>query len=154
MLMHYNLAKIIIVIIFFSGFSFAQSKGLGLGVLIGEPTAISAKYWTSGNTAFDFGVGYSFEKNSYLNVHADYLFHIKNLFQTSENIEFYYGPGARLRFIENATARLGFRFDVGLVWISRNTPIDVFIEIAPLLDIIPETDFSFNGGIGVRYFFN
>jgi hypothetical protein len=41
-----------------------------------------------------------------------------------------------------------------LVWIPKNAPIDVFIEVAPLLDIIPETDFSFNGGLGVRFFFN
>ncbi|MCU0342410.1 MAG: porin family protein [Ignavibacterium sp.] len=149
-----NLLKIILVTIIFSTISAAQTKGFGLGILVGEPTAVSAKYWTSGSTAFDFGIGYSFEKNSYLNIHADYLFHVKNIFETAENISLYYGPGARLRFVENATTRLGFRFDVGLVWIPRNAPIDVFIEVAPLLDIIPETDFSFNGGIGVRYFFN
>jgi hypothetical protein len=149
-----NLLKIILVMIIFSTLSAAQTKGFGLGILVGEPTAVSAKYWTSGSTAFDFGIGYSFEKNSYLNIHADYLFHVKNIFETTENISLYYGPGARLRFVENATTRLGFRFDVGLVWIPRNAPIDVFIEVAPLLDIIPETDFSFNGGIGVRYFFN
>jgi hypothetical protein len=34
-----------------------------------------------------------------------------------------------------------------LTWVPRNSPVDVFLEIAPLLDIIPETDFSFNGGI-------
>lgn len=140
--------------IIFSTISAAQTKGFGLGILVGEPTAVSAKYWTSGSTAFDFGIGYSFEKSSYLNIHADYLFHVKNIFETAENISLYYGPGARLRFVENATTRLGFRFDIGLVWIPRNAPIDVFIEVAPLLDIIPETDFSFNGGIGVRYFFN
>lgn len=140
--------------IIFSTISAAQTKGFGLGILVGEPTAVSAKYWTSGSTAFDFGIGYSFEKNSYLNIHADYLFHVKNIFETAENISLYYGPGGRLRFVENATTRLGFRFDVGLVWIPRNAPLDVFIEVAPLLDIIPETDFSFNGGIGVRYFFN
>jgi hypothetical protein len=149
-----NLLKIILVMIIFSTISAAQTKGFGLGILVGEPTAVSAKYWTSGSTAFDFGIGYSFEKNSYLNIHADYLFHVKNIFETAENISLYYGPGARLRFVENATTRLGFRFDIGLVWIPRNAPIDVFIEVAPLLDIIPETDFSFNGGVGVRYFFN
>ena len=149
-----NLLKIILVMIIFSTISAAQTKGFGLGILVGEPTAVSAKYWTSGSTAFDFGIGYSFEKNSYLNIHADYLFHVKNIFETTENISFYYGPGARLRFVENATTRLGFRFDVGLVWIPRNAPIDVYIELAPILDIIPETDFLFNSGVGVRFFFN
>jgi hypothetical protein len=59
-----------------------------------------------------------------------------------------------MSFHENDDSRLGVRFDVGLVWIPRNAPIDVFIELAPILDIIPETSFAMNGGIGVRYFFN
>lgn len=152
--MKINLAKIIFVLVILSGVTFAQSNGFGLGIIVGEPTGISAKYWTTSSTAFDFGLGYSFEKHSRMHLHADYLFHVKNIFNTTENISLYYGPGARLRFVENADARLGFRFDVGVVWIPRNTPVDVFVEIAPLLDIIPETDFSVNGGIGVRYFFN
>lgn len=150
--------KIAILLFFFVTIysipSFSQSKGFGLGVIVGEPTGISAKYWTTSSTALDFGLGYSFEKNSRLHLHADYLFHVNNLFETTENLALYYGPGARLRIVENGDSRLGFRFDVGLVWIPKNAPIDVFIEIAPLLDIIPETDFSFNGGLGVRFFFN
>ena len=89
-----------------------------------------------------------------MQLHADYLFHAKNIFDSAENISLYYGPGGRLRLVKNADARLGVRFDVGIVWIPRNAPVDVFFEIAPLLDIIPETDFTVNGGIGVRYFFN
>lgn len=151
--------KKLVLIIFlltalFSVQSFSQSKGFGLGIILGEPTGISAKYWTSSTTAFDFGLGYSFERHSRLHLHSDYLFHVKNLFQTNENIQLYYGPGARLKLVDDGDSRLGFRFDVGLVWIPQNAPIDVFVEIAPLLDIIPETDFSFNGGIGVRFFFN
>lgn len=148
-----NLVKIILSIIIFSNFSVAQSNGFGLGIIVGQPTGISAKYWTTGNTAFDFGLGYSLEKHSRIHLHADYLFHVKDIFNTTENISLYYGPGARLMSVENANARLGVRFDVGIVWIPRNAPIDLFIEIAPLLDIIPETYFFVNGGIGVRYFF-
>ncbi len=151
----YRLSAITFLFIFlFSAATFSQSRGFGLGIILGEPTGISAKYWTTGSTAFDFGLGYSFEKNSKVHLHADYLFHIKNIFNSQEDIALYYGPGARLRLVDVGDSRLGFRFDVGLVWIPRNAPIDVLIEIAPLLDIIPETDFSINGGLGVRYFFN
>jgi opacity protein-like surface antigen len=143
----------ILLIVLFSGITLAQSSGFGIGAILGQPTGISAKYWTTSSTAFDFGLGYSFEKNSRMHLHADYLFHTKDIFNSTENFSLYYGPGARLRLVENGDSRLGVRFDVGIVWIPRNAPIDVFVEIAPLLDIIPETDFSFNGGIGVRYFF-
>lgn len=151
----YRLSAItFLFIVLFSVTTSSQSRGFGLGIILGEPTGISAKYWTTGSTAFDFGLGYSFEKNSRMHLHADYLFHVKNIFNSQEDIALYYGPGARLRLVDIGDSRLGFRFDVGLVWIPRNAPIDVFIEIAPLLDIIPETDFSINGGLGVRYFFN
>ena len=146
--------KILFILLVFSGVSFSQSNGFGLGIILGEPTGISAKYWTTSSTAFDFGLGYSFRSKSRFHLHADYLFHVNNLFDTSENVALYYGPGARLRVVENADSRLGIRFDVGIVWVPKNSPVDVFAEVAPLLDIIPETNFSFNGGIGVRFFFN
>ncbi len=151
--MKFTIIASILLMLFITNVSSAQSNGFGLGIIVGQPTGISAKYWTSSSTALDFGLGYSFENNSRMHLHADYLFHSKDLFNTSENIALYYGPGARLKLVDKGDSRLGFRFDVGLVWVPRNSPIDVFLEIAPLLDIIPETDFSFNGGIGVRYFF-
>ena len=131
----------------------AQSSGFGIGIIAGKPTGLSAKYWTTSSTAFDFGLGYSFEKNSRMYLHADYLFHSKNIFNSTENFSLYYGPGARLRLVEYGSSRLGIRFDVGLIWIPRNALVDVFFEIAPLMDIIPETTFSLNGGIGVRFYF-
>ncbi|MDP2364021.1 MAG: hypothetical protein Q8M94_09660, partial [Ignavibacteria bacterium] len=77
-----NLAKIILSVIIFSGFSVAQSNGFGLGMILGQPTGISAKYWTTGSTAFDFGLGYSYERHSRMQLHADYLFHTKNIFNS------------------------------------------------------------------------
>ena len=40
--------------------SAAQERDLGLGVIIGEPTGISAKLWTSPVNALDFGLGWSY----------------------------------------------------------------------------------------------
>lgn len=134
--------------------SLAQSNGFGLGVILGEPTGISAKYWTSGTNAFDFGLGYSFESKSRLHLHADYLFHNSDVLRSSENISIYYGPGLRLKLREDDDSRLGARWVLGLVWIPRGSKIDVFAEIAPILDLIPATKFSLNGGIGFRFFFN
>lgn len=143
----------ILLLFLINGITIAQSSGFGIGIIAGKPTGLSAKYWTTSSTAFDFGLGYSFEKNSRMYLHADYLFHSKNIFNSAENFSLYYGPGARLRLVEYGSSRLGIRFDVGIVWIPRNAPVDVFFEIAPLMDIIPETTFSLNGGIGVRFFF-
>lgn len=137
-----------------SVYSDAQTRGFGLGVIVGEPTGLSAKYWLSGNNALDFGLGYSFVRRGRVHFHMDYLFHHQNIFRAEENFALYYGPGFRLKSVQGDDARLGARFGLGLVWLPRNAPVDVFVEIAPILDIIPETDFTVNAGLGFRFFFN
>jgi|SRR5690606_28161482 len=132
----------------------SQTRGFGLGVIVGEPTGLSAKYWLSGNNALDFGLGYSFVRRGRVHFHMDYLFHHQNIFRAEENFALYYGPGFRLKSVQGDDARLGARFGLGLVWLPRNAPVDVFVEIAPILDIIPETDFTVNAGLGFRFFFN
>jgi hypothetical protein len=39
----------------------AQDSGFGLGIIIGEPTGISAKQWTGSRTAIDGAVAWSFQ---------------------------------------------------------------------------------------------
>ncbi len=134
--------------------SYSQTRGFGLGVVIGEPTGISAKYWLSNQNALDFALGYSFVRKERIHFHMDYLFHHQNIFRAEENIALYYGPGFRIRSVEGDDARLGARFALGLVWLPRNAPVDVFVEIAPILDIIPATRFQINAGLGFRFFFN
>jgi len=90
------LVKSILTLLLLSGVSIAQSSGFALGIIAGEPTGISAKYWTTTTTAFDFGLGYSFERNSRMHLHADYLFHARNIFNTTENVSLHYGPGGRI----------------------------------------------------------
>ena len=43
----------VLVIVLSASIAFAQGTGVGLGVIVGEPTGVSAKFWTGGNTAFD-----------------------------------------------------------------------------------------------------
>ena len=132
---------------------YSQQKGFGVGIIVGEPTGISAKYWTSSINAFDFGLGYSFtSSNSVLDFYSDYVFHSSDLIKAEENFVVYYGPGARLK-IQKDNTRLGLRGVIGIIWPPQNTPIDLFVELAPILDIIPETKFDFAGGVGARYFF-
>ncbi|GAB4289307.1 MAG: hypothetical protein Kow0098_07210 [Ignavibacteriaceae bacterium] len=131
----------------------AQDKGFGLGIILGEPTGLSAKYWTTSINAFDFGLGYSFSpKNSRFHFHIDYLFHTQ-LSGVEEKLLLHYGPGARIKTREDDDANLGVRGVIGITWIPRNAPVDLFIEIAPILNLIPGTTFSINGGFGARFYF-
>ena len=145
---------VIVAVFIISNLNFAQQKGFGLGVVLGEPTGISAKYWLSSGTALDFGLGYSFTSSkSLFDFYADYVFHSSDMINSTENFVVYYGPGARLKITESKS-RLGVRGVIGILWLPGGTNFDLFVEVAPILDIIPSTKFDIAGGIGGRYFFN
>ena len=142
----------IVLVALFSAGLFAQGSGLGLGVVFGEPTGLSAKMWTSQNTAIDGAVAWSFAGAGFLHLHADFLVHNYDLISVSKGkLPVYFGLGA---FINLASQLgLGVRVPIGMVYQFQGAPLDVFAEIAPGLSLLPGTDFYFGGGIGVRYYF-
>ena len=131
-----------------------MSRPTGLGMMIGEPTGISFKHWVSRRNAFDAGFAWSFAgRGDELHLHADYLWHtpLRSSDPAVRRTDFYIGIGGRARF-EN-DARIGARVPLGLVHFIKDTPLDLFIEIAPIMDLAPETELSANGGLGLRNFF-
>ena len=148
----FNFITILFSLIFISSIN-AQSNGIGVGLIVGEPTGISGKYWTGSTTAFDAALAWSFVDENAFQIHADYLFHNIRLISVSEGkLPFYYGIGARLKTANDI--KLGVRVPLGLAYLFQNVPIDIFIEVVPILDVIPKTDFQINAALGARYFFN
>ena len=41
---------------------------------------------------------------------------------------------------------------VGLSYMFADAPFDLFVEIVPILDLVPDTDFDLNAAIGVRWY--
>ena len=147
------LCLIFISIILFQLNINAQDKNFGLGIILGEPTGISAKLWTSSDNAFDFGTAWSFKGNGHLLLQADYVWHIFRLISVSSGrLPFYVGVGGRVIFSDDAT--IGVRVPLGLDYMFSNAPVDIFLELVPILDLTPSTDFDFGAGIGARYWFN
>lgn len=150
----------IIVVAFLTGASGAraQGQGFGLGVIVGEPTGLSAKLWQSRSTAIDFGAAWSFVDDTAFHLHADILVHRFDLIHVdSGKLPLYYGVGARVKFSENdrgnQDAHVGIRFPVGLDYLFAREPLDLFLELVPILDVAPETDVSLNASLGFRYWF-
>ncbi|MBT8387347.1 MAG: hypothetical protein KJO12_08030, partial [Ignavibacteria bacterium] len=77
------LIYLLLVIIISASFIQSQDKDFGLGIILGEPTGVSFKYWTSSNTAFDGAVAWSFVNGGAFHVHADYILHSFNLFHVA-----------------------------------------------------------------------
>jgi hypothetical protein len=133
-----------------SGFS--QYQGIGLGIILGEPTGITAKHWLDRTTAIDAAVAWSFVDGGAFHIHADYLLHNFNLISVeSGKLPFYYGIGGRIKTLSDVN--LGVRVPLGLSYIFTDVPVDIFLEIVPLLDLIPKTNFRLNAAIGSRYYF-
>ncbi len=129
----------------------AQAHGLGIGFIAGDPTGLSLKAWATQNTALDFAVGWSTGGDAIYG-HVDYLIHNFNLINIgSGQLPVFYGPGARLAASDDP--QIGLRLVGGIVWLLPEVPIDLFLQLAPGLDLLPETDFRLNGALGARYFF-
>jgi len=45
------------------------------------------------------------------------------------------------------------RIPIGVSYYFANDPLELFFEIVPILDLAPATEFSGNGGFGIRYYF-
>lgn len=134
------------------GGAFAETETFGVGVLLGEPTGISAKLRLGPTSALDAAAAWSFTKNGAFYFHGDYLFHFNDVLHVNPGeLPVYVGIGGKLLLKDDP--RLGARIPLGLAYEFAEAPLDVFFEIAPGVGIFPETDIDFGGGIGIRYYF-
>ena len=132
--------------------AFAQHREVGLGIMVGDPTGLSAKYWTERDRAFDFGVGWSSLGQGSVHLHTDYLIHHFDLLKVGmEKFTLYYGLGARLR--RERDTQLGLRVPMGISYLFPRVPLDVFLEFVPLMDLVPSTSFGINAALGGRFYF-
>ena len=130
-----------------------ESGDFGAGLIIGDPTGLTTKWWISEKRAIDMALAWDFSgKDDRLEVHADYLWHFPiNIPEMKGRLPLYVGVGGRL--LTGHNARTGVRVPFGITYLFPGAPIDLFAEITPLLDLTPDSDFSVNGGVGVRFYF-
>ena len=48
---------------------------------------------------------------------------------------------------------LGVRVPFGVEWKVADPPIGVFVEVVPVIAIVPQTTGIFQAGLGIRYYF-
>ncbi len=137
-----------------------QSRGFGLGLILGEPTGLSAKAWLDDQSALDFAAAWSLEGRNSFQLHADYLRHAFVIDVNKGSLPLYYGIGARVliledrdRFDDDDDVRLGLRIPLGITYLFDGAPLDIFLELVPVVELIPSTDVDLEGGVGIRYYF-
>ncbi len=139
-----------------------EGRGVfGLGLIVGEPTGLSAKYYLADDTAIDAAIGGAFVGRGY-QVHGDFLWHPWLIDRTASfAMPLYLGLGARIlkRDAGGGDAdhtRIGLRVPVGLLFDFTRVPLDVFVEVAGILDYRTRGEsfgVDLNAGAGIRYYF-
>lgn len=146
-------------------------RKFGLGVALGDPTGLSAKYWVGPTNSLDFGLGfygYGFRNRcpdgnlcDRWNANAgsfnmDYLWQ-SNLVRGQAQLDWHIGAGGRIIWFTGCNGDcfdLKARMPLGLDLMFNNPGfIEIFMEIAPALYIVPGIFADIEGGFGVRFYF-
>jgi hypothetical protein len=141
-----------------------QAQGrLGFGFIFGEPTGIAWKYRINHVNAVDGAIGFSpFDQ---FRMHIDYLWQSYPF--AEQNLALHYGVGSAFGFGRTeylvlrrgsyvlSTQELGFgaRAVVGLTYTVPKSPVDVFLEVAPVFILSPNPPgMGFDVGLGARIY--
>jgi hypothetical protein len=138
----------------------AQESGFGAGLVAGEPLGVNAKLWISQTIALDAAAAWSFYRKTGSGermagayyVHAGYLRHFYDVVKAdSGTFVFFVGFGGKITFREEFY--FGVRLPIGLTYMIENQPLDIFIELAPAVVLIPGTTSDMGAIVGIRYWF-
>jgi hypothetical protein len=143
-----------------------EKGSLGVGIVIGEPTGIAAKLYLQDDQAIQAALGFTFVSGGF-QAQADYVFHPWILEEREAfTLPAYIGPGVRVMQHRagrdgDDDFRIGARAVAGLLFDFKEIPLDVFVEVAGVLEYrfgsqdekINGVGLALNGGLGGRYYF-
>ncbi len=133
---------------------------LGLGVMVGDTTSLTGKYWTRPSAAIDLSGGGSTSKEGW--IQASYLRHFLNVLARDNRVMTemspYVGLGVGVGFnrtVDDIKYQNDYfaRVPAGISWLPNRTPVDIFVEVAPTYTFSPENVLSLVGNVGGRFYF-
>jgi hypothetical protein len=165
----YGYLLIFISLLMFSN-SFSQfrynRKDFGFGIIIGEPTGATIKYWVDNDNALVASIGSSYFGDPRLGI--DYLWHFDAF--NSRVVNLYAGPGGvigfgkggggywysdhkdRFYYRSGSNAGLGIRGVFGLDVVPQRTPLEFFFEFGTLVGLAPDFGSAIDVAVGVRFY--
>lgn len=138
----------------------SHAKGrLGLGVNFGEPLGLNARFQLTEQFLGDLTVGYGFEEEAFI-AQPSFLFALRHILDYEDEdiaIVPYFGAGFKTGVVvsgaHDGDGVAALRFPVGGSFIIREGDFEASIELAPGIEMNPENEFDFTGGLGLRYYF-
>lgn len=132
-----------------SSSSYGGSGKVGVGVIIGSISGLNVRILGGGNTAVNFDVAWDSHDNLF--IAADYIINNRKPIQSLNGFPIYYGLGLKASSSDYFGARFILGSNFRLTDISRN--LELFLEIAPGIQLAPSTDPDLDLGLGLRYYF-
>ena len=137
----------------FSEGHYLGARGLGIGIVLGAVDGLSVKNWVSRDNAFQFDANWDLNYGAF-GFGAAYLIHNFNIIEADNNkFPLYFGIKGWAAFAPSAI-NAGIQVPLGIAWIPRNAPIDVFAQLEPGISVIPSVHFAPGGGVGIRFWLN
>ncbi|MBI5239881.1 MAG: hypothetical protein HY926_05375 [Elusimicrobia bacterium] len=127
-----------------------EPNQLGVGAYIGTPFGFSAKYLIDKRNAVDLAFG---AQGGDLDFHFDVLTHFRDLPKQPPKGKLAPYVGLGLKVKDEREALWGMRFLGGCAYLIKDTPLEAFAEIAPVLRLAPSVGSNLDGGVGLRYYF-
>jgi hypothetical protein len=125
-------------------------RGLGIGVVFGEINGLSIKNWVNRNSALQFDATWNLNYGG-IGLGVAYLIHNFDILEADYNkFPLYFGIKGWAAFAPGGV-QAGIQVPLGIAWIPRNAPIDVFLQIEPGISVIPDVHFAPGGGLGIRF---
>jgi hypothetical protein len=165
------------LLLLFSVFAFSLGQATnifawGAGVVVGNPTGISFQsdplsYGTAQVTyadksrakitykesAINGAIAWNVDPSSSFFFDVDYVLYNLNWFASHNGrLPFYFGIGAEASF-NSRQSHVGIRVPVGIEYRFPKSPIQIFGEVVPILDLSPSTTLELKAGVGIRFLF-
>ena len=139
------------------------ATGTGVGIILGGPSGLTLKLPQGRGKSYNFALGYDLDgrgdwygpgpdRGGHLYLGGDYVWYNYGVLPVEKGrLPLYYGPGAYV--VVSDRSAVGIRGVVGLEYQFAGAPFDVFLELGPRLNVVPDTRGDLTAGLGGRFFF-
>jgi hypothetical protein len=151
----------------------ATTGGIGVGLQVGAPSAITIKFAGAHESGIALGIGAGFgygrQFGASLWLQADYLIHLATLIDADGlDLAFYGGPGAFVTvfgsnygfgfagnpyFNDFNFVGFGLRLPIGLSLAFDSFPLELYGQLDPAVSLFPGIGFGVGASLGFRFYF-
>lgn len=153
-----------VILSLIAGITTTEAQGkFGFGLIVGDPTGFSWKYKLDGQNALDGALGFS--PYDRFRFHVDYLWIARPF--NDQNLTLTYGAGGAVGFgrteyvlvsrgngyfLRTVETGFGVRGPVGINYMIPRSPVELTLELAPILILTPDGGVGLDGGVAVRVY--